>query len=86
MHLSVDIIVCGDCKTAPNPSFIFLRQAREAEELMRVLPVVSLRATCEVEGETEIMEQDVAKCKVRLRGLGRQGRVYWGGQVKGSQC
>ena len=32
--------------------------------LMAALPTVALRATCEMEGETEIMEGDVSKCKV----------------------
>ena len=40
--------------------------------LMAALPTIALRATCEVEGEDEIIEGDVSKCKVSpLRGRTR---------------
>jgi hypothetical protein len=38
----------------------------EINTLLSVLPSVTMKASCEMEGEDEIMEGDVAKCKVRL--------------------
>ena len=49
---------------ASLPHLLPYPQAREADALLRVLPTLTVRATCEVEGETEVMEGDPAKCKV----------------------
>ncbi|KAG2441769.1 hypothetical protein HXX76_003382 [Chlamydomonas incerta] len=40
--------------------------AEEVTTFLATLPVVHVRAECEVPGEDEIMEQDVVKCKLQL--------------------
>ena len=48
------------CLTWPNA----LLQVEAIAMLMAALPTIALRATCEVEGEDEIIEGDISKCKV----------------------
>ena len=52
-------------------------QADAAATVLAALPSIEMRASCEMEGEDEIMEADMAKCKVRLLGRreGREARV-----------
>ena len=60
-------------------------QADAAATVLAALPAIEMRASCEMEGEDEIMEADMAKCKVRRGGRERGGREGGRGRTKANR-